>query len=420
MATRITSQSDIRHTRLVFTPLTWGCQLEVLTPDSPAMQLYSTVAATYTPDREVSPCAIRPTLTLVDQDGVYESGVRNDMLAKSKHQWQVDGEDIGDVWTEGTDYDVATSDNNYLNTYNSDYNGTLYVYRNFSVGNAVQLRYTGMFNDGRTGYNQAVMSDTLALTSTDSGVEEMGLLLSATEIVYNPLNDKHLLYDYLTGIGVDADSDYEDGAQYDRSVTIQMTLGGEPLDELADGCALSIIDHATGEELDDEAFEWDGSQTLSMDLRMVEDTSLEVQLLYGGQVMATQKLDVYYEMPAADSMTMSNLADIPVALEDWSNSAVIVAGKQKVEYPECYYDITWHVTPRVQSGSSYAYGTQSVLGHGESVSCAVYEDLGLQKTASELSWCLVTYTAAQRAVCAVLADDDGDSLTDEDGNMLID
>ena len=341
------------------------------------------------------------------------------MLAKSSHQWLVDGEDIADVWTEGTDYEIATSDNDYLDWGDSQYNGTLSVLKNFGVNEGVTLQYKGVYNDGRTGFNQAVISDTISLTSVEEGVDEVGVYVSETEVVWNPLNDKHLLYDYLTGLGIEADADYNDGAQYDREVTIKMTSGGVPLDEVPDGYTMRIIDHATGEEVADDAFTWE-YPTMAIDLRMMNDISLEVQVIYdaSGDVLATRKLDVYFEMPVAGSLDMVNKAEIPASFTEWSNEVLVVAGKQRVTYPECYYDITWKVKPRVLNDSTYEYGEETVIGYGADLTVGVSDDLGLQ-TNSEQSWCVVSYTAAQRAACSFLTDDEEVCLTDGDGNTLI-
>lgn len=434
MANRITDRTAVKHTRLIFSPLTWGCQLECLTPDSPATQTYSSAADEYSPDRECSPTAIRPTLNIVDPDGIYEDGIRNDLLAKSYHQWYVDGEEIENVWTEsvtdedGTitetnDYLVASSANNYLGTGESQYNGTIRIYKNMPVGDGVSLTYRGTFNDGRTGYNQDVASDTMALVTMDQGVDEVGVVVSQTEVLWNPINDKHLLYDYLTGLGISADSDYNDGAQYDKEIDVRMTVAGVPLDEVTDGYTLKIIDHATGEEVDDDAITWN-YPTLSVDMRMVDDFSLEAQLIYDatGNILASQKIDFYYEMPDADSLDILYKADIPVALagSDWGNTAIITLNGQKVEYPELYYAIDWYVRSRVLSDGAYTYGDKTLIGHGETIEgVSIADELGLDASSSETAWCEVSFSASQRAACAILTDDSGDYLTDDGGNLLI-
>ena len=434
MANRITDRTAVRHTRLIFSPLTWGCQLECLTPDSPATQTYSSAANEYSPDRETSPTAIRPTLNIIDPDGIYEDGIRNDLLAKSYHQWYVDGEEIENVWEEGTadedgtitatnDYLVASSSNNYLGTGDSQYNGTIYIYKNIGVGEGVSLTYRGTFNDGRTGFNQDVASDTIAVITIDKGVDEVGIVVSQTEVLWNPLNDKHLLYDYLTGLGISADSDYNDGAQYDKDIDIRMTVAGVPLDEVSDGYTLKIIDNATGEEVDDEAVTW-SYPTLSVDMRMVDDFSLEAQLVYDetGDILASQKIDLYFEMPDADSLDMLYKADIPVALanSEWGNTAIITVKGQTVTYPELYYAIEWYVRSRVLSNGAYTYSDSTLIGYGETVEDVSISDvLGLDPSSSETAWCEVQLNASQRAACAVMTDDSGNYLTDDDGNILI-
>lgn len=423
MAKRQNFKSVARHTRLLFQPLTWSCQLECITPDSPATQVYSVVSGEFIPSRTLTPTCVRPTLVISDPDGIMTDGQRNDLLAS--HAWLVDGQPIADVWTAGTDYNVCSSSNSY-GGYGEAYNGTLIVYKDIEPSNGVTLQYTGSFPDSRTGYDQPVRSDTMSLESVENGEDSIGLLVESKLHIYNPLADKHLLYDFLNANGGDtsgiSEADLTDGTQYDRTVNVWLTSGGVKLETLPDGYAVRIVDRATGEEWDDEASLTYSYPTLTLDLRMFDDTMLEAQAVRtdddGEETIAyREQIDIIFAMPQLESLKPRNKASLAVGQATWTNKALITTGRQIVKYPELYYDIAWFATPRVLSGTSYTYGDEKQIALGEEISVDAGE-LELD-TSAERCWCTTRCEATERPACSVVLDEDGDALVDDDGNYLI-
>lgn len=425
MANRQTYTSQAKHTRILFQPLIWGCELECLSTYSPMTQVYSTAAGEYIPDREECPTTVRPTLYITDPDGIIAtttgSDVLNSLLSSDYHQWWVNGEKIEDVWEEGTDYEIATASNDYLDWGDAAYNGTLCVYKNLRVLEGVTLYYTGMFCDTRTNFNQAVRSNTEGLTTVEGGTPVYALMIDEPIICYNPLKDNLLLYDYLVGIGETPDftqTEAKDGNQYYRSIGVYVTISGEKQYEMPDGYSIAIVDRETGEDAtgEDYVLGWDYPY-FKIDLRLMGDTDLEVQLSDGENIIARKSIQVIYSMPKVEDVIAVNHQDLVSTADTWDNKAIINLKRKSVEYPEMCFDIRWYTQNRVLDGSSYTYGDETLQAIGEEVSVDV-DNIGIGTTANDC-WFVSRVEVEDRGALSILTDDDGEALTDDDGKILI-
>ena len=112
--------SERTHTRVKFQPLRTSCELECLTPQSPAAQTVDVTGSSpsYVPNRAATPTVIYPDVRGLDPDGIFHHGPANQYLGVV--QWYVNNEPIEDVWTENTDYVINTSE--------TDMRGALTVY----------------------------------------------------------------------------------------------------------------------------------------------------------------------------------------------------------------------------------------------------------------------------------------------------
>ena len=430
MANRQSYTSQKRHTRVLYPPLTYGCQLECLTPDSPVTQVSSSLSLQYVPDRTISPTSIRPTLCISDPADIIGGDVCNALLASSSHAWYVDGEEISSVWTEGTDYEVTSS--------SDEYNGTIKIYKNILVDAGVTLMYKGIFCDTRTGFNQEVTSDTIALNTVDGGMDEMDVVVSQKELVWNPIEDNLYLYEYLTGNGIATDLTEDtayDGHQYRRSVTVTLTRGGTVLEEVPDGYSLKLVSRTEVTDSDGEVFlsegeeitsdmlwvdEWDGT-TLTLDMRCMYDLQIEAQLIYDdtGAVLSRKQIDFQYAMSQVSHQGVKNHCDIATGQETWSNEAIVNTRDKYVEYPELYYNITWYLQQRVLNSAGTAYETSDETELATGATVSVDESaLGMGDTYDN-NWCVTKYTLEERPVYVAVTDDDGNYLVDDDGNILI-
>lgn len=417
MADRSSYVSQKRHTRIQFTPLTWSCVLECLTPQSPVVQKM-TLGGEVEPDRGVTPCIIRPTLQVYDKDGIMDTSGGNMLLSANVytasseyvqgHEWYVDGVEISSVWTSGTDYTII-----YDTT--SEYNGCLYVYKNIAVGESVSLQYRGVFTDTRLEKNRVVVSNKMTMTTIDAGTIEMALQVSPSIITYDPLQDKRLVSDYCAANDIDY-TYTDDGKTYLREVSIAIIAGVEMQETVPTGYELQLAVRG-GDAIDDPAEDVLGIlsfsyPTMTLDLRCFDDTAYELRLVNSsGLVVARHGLDIVYQMARIQSVDVINLGDVGVNQGTYTNEVAIRTTKASVTYPELFFRVGYYTTPNTTGA------VETLQGEGATLSVAV-EDIGVGESGDEAAFDL-RVRAVARSRCYALTDDDGNVLTDGDGNVLI-
>lgn len=415
-----TFQSERKHTRLDFSPLTLSCELVCMTPDSPTAQAANTANNQYEPDRSVSPTIIRPQTTVNDPDGIYTSGINNRNLASDKHQWKVNGVDIASVWKEGTDYSIikdATADN-----------GSLKVMKNLVPGEVASLSYEGVFNDFRTGTNYVVGASGMVLTTTDKGGNKTDCYVDCENLVYDPLKDELSLYEYLVAQGLKEDgkrADYVNGKSYERTVTVTLTQGLSTLSALPDGMTMRLVER--GSETAIEAGSMEHPEVTSIafpkigfDMRFVWEEDLEVQFVQNGRTVASRGITLTRDMSLLTQHDVARGNDVVQGQETYYNNGIFASGDQRIPYPELYYEIQWWTQARTYdtATASYKYADKIYRHTGESMSCSV-ESLGMG-TEKNLSWFDVAMDIEERDPAAMVTSETADEvLTDENGNVLI-
>lgn len=423
MANRSTYVSAKQHTRIRFTPLTWSCKLQCVTPQSPAAQK-SYLDLEVSPDRTQTPCCILPVLTAYDNDGVMDTSGGNKLLSATTydssydyvrgHEWYVDGVEISSAWTEGTDYAITAATT-------SSYNGMLTVYKNLSAGEMVSLQYRGVFTDTRLAMNRVVVSDEMVLECVDAGDEAVSMAASPSIINYDPYHDGLLLHEYLVGQGIDHDYEY-DGQEYEQTATLAILQGMTPLESVPNGYTLQWVDRSSGDVLDDSE-DWitsiDGL-SITFDLRCVDEAMLEAQLVNDdtGVVLCRAGVDLVW---AATPVTVAqkSAADIGYNQETYYNEAIVSTNKGTIAYPEAFFDILWHYLAVGESTTDTSDDSSRVTcGYGQSLELAV-DSIGMDKTSEDGGQFWLQVEASYKEVCSLLSDDDGEALTDDDGELLI-
>lgn len=424
MTKRSTYVSAKQHTRIRFTPLKWSCVLQCTTPQSPVTQkayLDLEIAV----DRTETACCILPVLTVNDPDGIMDTSGGNQLLSALEyssaydyvrgHEWYVDGQEISSVWEEGTDYEI---------TYNtaSGYNGMLTVYKNLGIGEAVTLQYRGVFTDTRLAMNRVVTSDTITLECLEAGDEEVSMTVAPSVIIYDPLRDKKLLAEYLEARGTTYTYD-DDGLTYTRSATVTVLQGATALESAPDGYGLRWYLRGTDTEVTDaeDYIESIDGMTITFDLRCMEDTMLEVRLVNDDTeiVQCRCGIDLVYQPTTIASAKPASACDIGYSQDTYENEAEIRTAKGTVEYPECYYDITWKYTSVGEETTDESDEETAVeCGHGEAISLTV-DDIGMDKTTDDGGQFWLLLDVADREACTILMYDDDNELTDDDDNILL-
>ncbi len=415
-----TYQSERKHTRLDFSPLTLACELVCVTPDSPTAQSLNSENGQYEPDRSVSPTIITPVVTVNDPDKIYTSGNNNRNLSTDKHQWTVNGTDIAKAWTEGTDYSIikdATSDN-----------GSLKVMKNLTPDDVASLAYEGVFNDFRTGTNYVVSADGMVLTTTDKGENKVSCSVDCEEMSYDPLKDNLLLYEYLVANGKETAgkrSQYVDGKSYERTVTVTLAVGLATQTSLPDGMTMRLVVRGSDTPVTAGSMEHPevtkvAFPEIGFDMRFVDETMYEVQFVKDSRIVCSAGITLKRDMSLLTQHDVARGCDIAVGQEDYHNEGIFASGEQLIGYPELYYDIQWWTQARTYdtTTSAYKYADRIDRNAGESMDCKVVS-LGIG-TEKNLAWFDVAMDIEERGAAAIVTSETASEvLTDESGNVLI-
>ena len=415
-----TFQSQRNHTRVKFEPLTVSCSLVCLTPQSPATQSINTtlIPIEYEPDRTVSPTVILPDVRANDIDNVFKHGSANEYLSLDTLKWQVDGKDIGSVWTVGTDYEIVTDA--------SDTRGALRVKKNLSANEKAVLRFFGDFIDWRTGIVYKVESDEMALTCTDKGENVIQCHVDKPIIEYDPLFDDLLLYDYKVANNITVQGSresYKNGKSFEQTVNVLLTSGTTELTSLPTGTTMRLVKVGSttpivaNSEANPEVTEI-SFPNISFDMRLVSKEEYSVQFLQNSKVIASATIGLHTSttMPTFGKPAYS--ADIAASQTEYFNSVMLNLSDRMVEYPELYYLIEWFTQAKYNDNGTWKYAAEKTWQRGVNMEAAV-ADLGIGITHND-SYFDIWFDVNPHHACELVADEDNAVLTDEEGVMLID
>ncbi len=425
-------RSKYRHTRLVFTPLRVSCTLECATPLAPCTQTFNSFTGEYEPDRTVSPTVIRVNVNVVDKDGVFGDGNANARLSLDHLNWYVNGTPIADVennqgqkiFVLGTNYSILTTAN--------ENRGALVLNRNVSTDESFELHFEGQFEDWRTGTIVKVKNSTpLVLTTSEKGDDEISISVDSAEIVYCPLKDRLLLFDYLTGQGITPDftqNSCYDGQQYDRTVNILLTQGKNNISSVPTGMAIGLFipnsnsQHIVGDDDIPEFVSLSSSQ-LRFDLRMVETGNYELALyqINPFKKVASCDIKILRKMPSVDDAFPNFGTDIVPGQQRYFNDGSLIVDGSLIPYPELYYHLEWFtqaVKKTMTNGvATFAPDTAVARQIGERMECDV-NDIGIGVTKND-NYFETFFDVYERGKFEVLTDENGNELTDENDNELI-
>lgn len=415
-----TFQSQRNHTRVKFEPLTVSCSLVCLTPQSPATQSINTtlIPIEYEPDRTVSPTVIFPDVRANDIDNVFKHGSANEYLSLDTLKWQVDGKDIGSVWTVGTDYEIVTDA--------SDTRGALRVKKNLAANEKAVLRFFGDFFDWRTGIVYKVESDEMALTCTDKGEDAMQCHVDKPLIEYDPLFDDLLLYDYKVANNITVQGSresYKNGKSFEQTVNVLLTSGTTELTSLPTDTTMRLVkvgsttpivaNSEANPEVTGISF-----PNISFDMRLVSKEEYSVQFLKNAKVVASATIGLHTNTTMPTFGKPAYGSDIAASQTEYFNSVLLNLLDRIVEYPELYYLIEWFTQAKYNDNGTWKYAAEKTWQRGVNMEAAV-ADLGIGITHND-SYFDIWFDVNPHAACELVADEDNAVLTDEEGVMLID
>ena len=410
------------HTRVKFSPLTVSCQLVCLTPQSPAAQTVNTLSTPpqYEPNRALSPTAIFPDVRAVDPDNIFPHGPANKYLSLDVGgiAWYVNEKPIADVWEPDVDFTIDQSD--------TDTRGTLLVKKNLPASAKAVLHFTGQFLDWRTGIAYTVESDDLALTCTDKGADAVQCYVDKPLIVYDPLFDNLLLYEYKAARGLTVSGnrdDFKDGKSYEQDVNVILTIGTKQVESLS-GTGYKMRVARLGTEIpltpnSESAPEltFDSYPRISFDMRLVAKGEYEVQFVKDKKVVARSPIGIRTQVTMPTDGQGLRGADIAASQKTYANTAIINVRDRLVEYPELYYLIRWFTQAQYNDNGVWKYAKEKEWQHGTDMLVEV-ADLGIGTTKND-SFFDYWFTVDAHPTATLCTDEAGNVLTDEEGNFLI-
>jgi len=164
-----------------FTPLQLSVSM-TLEGSVPNEQTYDADSGEYAPDYSLTPAVIKPTVGIIDRDGILQSGCVNSQLTDVSWCRVVDG-------VEQTTLVNAT--NQQIITFSGDDTGKILWYQNAQPQKPITLRFKAKFLDIRTGEVRNITQD-FPFTCRNATLYKPVLLLSCGDRFYNPLRDESL------------------------------------------------------------------------------------------------------------------------------------------------------------------------------------------------------------------------------------
>lgn len=415
-----TFASQRTHTRVRFEPLTVSCHLVCLTPMSPCAQSVNTLRTTptYEPDRSLTPTIIFPDVRAIDPDNIFHHGPANAFLSLDSIEWLVDEKPISSVWTVSVDYVIDTTE--------SDTRGSLRVLKNLPASSKAVLHFRAKFLDWRTGIAYAVESDDMALTSTDKGADAISCSVDKPSIVYDPLFDDLLLYDYKVARGITVQgsrANYIDDKCFEQSVNVILNSGVTELTALPTGMNMQVVKlgQSTGLVPNSESAPellLATFPTIKFDMRMIAKGEYEVQFVENEIVVARATIGLHTEtsMPVGGQGLRG--ADISPSEKVYANKALVNLEDRLVEYPELYYLMQWFTQAQYNDNGTWKYAAEKKWQRGDNMIADIADlDIGVTKNDSFFDYWFEADAHEARELCL---DENNEVILDEDGEYLID
>lgn len=398
MSNRFTSQR--RSTRLLLTPLSVSCKLNVSSPNSPAAQQYNADDETYTPDHGNYPVVIHPTVIASDPNGLGFPQHVNSLLSivSGDLTWYLNGKAIDTMWTP-RQTQQGTGDF-WIDTGAHTDRGTLWIYKNFVPDAVMDLCFVGKFVDWRNNQVIEIQSDHIELTCTTRAPQELKITVNKERFMYDPFYDKRLLFDYLNARGVDGISSLpttDVGRQYPVYIKMIAQKGQTGINTLSDltseGLSVQIKRRGGSTALtpgSDSAPELVtfSFPDITLDARQIEHNEYTVEMIKDNEVVSSVDFVIIRKttMPNADLTKPMRGVDIPYGEEFYDNQAWVIAPDgQQIPYPEAFYMITWYTQLWKRSPQSPTYADAKTWQLGENLQATV-KGIGLLENVKDVTF----------------------------------
>lgn len=409
--------------RRVYSPLNISVGLEILTPNSPATQIFNEALNQVEPSRRISPCVICPSINAWADDGSWETGESNMYLTNMK--WLVAGTDKK-TWTDIStlnDWNSSDASNPYysIDTSNSFTRGAITIYKDLAANTNIALKFTAILYDKRLDSSHSIETDEIILQTINKGEDKYGICITeATNILYNPVLDKLLQYNYKVAHGLISASDTErkkcfDGNQYERTINVEVFKGKNKADQnnytlqvWKSGDTSALVPGAT------ELMSIDKT-SIKLDLRIIGNQGYIIKLLVDNKLALTMMFSV---ARVNSDFIVRPMNGTSIEYGDVNRYHKILVhesnGGQKVECPEHLLKMVW-ITEATNSSIGGDLVTTKTWNEGDETIFPI-NDVGLGENDHDLMKVYVEYDQKKEYK---FASENNNYLTDENGNYLI-
>jgi len=389
-----------KRIRREYQPLTTAVSLKILTPASPAGQIYDPENNEYIPDREITPLTILPQVFADAADGSWTAHQANRLLASMK--WYVNNVDIATLPSWAGLYSIEST---------GDLRGAITIFRNVPVEEKIELHFEAVIPDMRIGVNIPIKTETILLSTLDKAEDTYELSIGDDPVMkYNPFYDRLLMYDYKVANGISAGTraDAIDGNAYERTIDLLVTEGGR---QITSGYTVELY-RISGQTLtpmsesDDEIISINLT-SIVFDLRTLEKGDYLILIKVNEEEVARQQCSVARVYPSFSVEPASSVSINPGETLH-RNYAMVHFNGEIVRIPEPIIRMVWYTDTANITEMEWQEGSRAVVELNRTGIGDTYLD----------DWMDIYIKAEQKGAFYGLTDGTND-YTDEFGNDYI-
>lgn len=397
--------SKTKRIRRDYAPLTVACIVRCLTPASPIGQVYNDTLAQFEPNRSLSPTTIFPDVRAGAKDGSWKQEQVNDLLTSMV--WRVDGVDITTLSEWSGLYEITTEGEN---------KGAITIKRNVETTKRYALTFSAQFADTRLGINMSVRSEPIILSTTVKGGDEYQLEIDGeNDMKYDVTRDMLELREYQIAHGITPDYTEAEAIatreSYVREFAITAKRGTTAI---TSGYTLKLFQIASdGTETQRTAA--DGTEITSFsasaikfDLRMVKKADYVLRMYVDDRMVAKLQMSVDRLYPSVYCSPSNGTSILEGDTVRYDKAMVNVEGRVLTNPAYCVA-IQWKVK---------SYSIDEVAFNEGETTCFELSKTGIGDT-EETNWLDVYVEYGLKEEYSVATDESGNTLVDEDGNVLI-
>lgn len=418
MANKNTTRSQVKHTEVVFEPLRISCSIQCVTPASPLVQVSNALLNEYEPDREFTPCVIRPFVEVRDPDKVFVDGNVNERLSIDSIKWFFNGVPIQDIPEFAGKYEIIQTEN--------ELRGSIRILRNIPVTERYVISFEAQFEDWRRGKIETAQSNELTMSTSDIGEDIYRISTEVQHIVYRPVLDNLLIYDYMVGAGLHEGGNresYKDMHSFERRVVILLNSGDSNVEALPDDLDIELREKGGGPIVPGSILHPEVSDLqfphIDFDLRLIEKKEYELRLKRGEKILSRYTFSIRREdEPVHECMPMFG-SDISPHQQMYFNRALVSLKDHSLAHPEIWYRIEWFTQARIFDSISNDWIPAGEKKHNLGVKLSIpVAEIGVGRTKNN-NYFEVGFDVTPHGAASLAMDTDGHVFTDNEGNRFL-